>query len=80
LEITRAHKKTTLFVTHDIEEAVYLADRIVIMTPNPGKVKEIVPVKLPTGRDRTSDDFIRVRDRVFGILNMKEITTLEYEL
>jgi NitT/TauT family transport system ATP-binding protein len=80
LDITRAHKKTTLFVTHDIEEAVYLADRIVIMTPNPGKVKEIVSVKLPTGRDRTSDDFIRVRDRVFGILNMKEITALEYEL
>ncbi|MDF2905989.1 MAG: ABC-type nitrate/sulfonate/bicarbonate transport system, ATPase component [Herbinix sp.] len=80
LEITKAHKKTTLFVTHDIEEAVYLADRIVIMTPNPGRIKEIVPVKLPTVRDRTSDDFIRVRDRVFEILNMKEITTLEYEL
>lgn len=80
LEITKTHKKTTLFVTHDIEEAVYLADRIVIMTPNPGRIKEIVPVKLPTVRDRTSDDFIRVRDRVFEILNMKEITTLEYEL
>ncbi len=80
LEITRLHRKTTLFVTHDIEEAVYLADRIVIMTPNPGRIKDIVTVKLPTGRDRTSDDFIRVRDRVFEILNMKEITTLEYEL
>ncbi len=80
LEITRAHKKTTLFVTHDIEEAVYLADRIVIMTPNPGKVKDIINVKLPTSRDRTSDDFIRVRDRVFEILNMKEKTVLEYEL
>jgi NitT/TauT family transport system ATP-binding protein len=80
LEITKSHKKTTLFVTHDIEEAVYLADRIVIMTPNPGKIKEIIPVKLPTSRDRTSDDFIRVRDRVFEILNMKETTILEYEL
>ena len=80
LEITREHKKTTLFVTHDIEEAVYLADRIVIMTPNPGRIKEILPVTLPTGRDRTSDDFIRVRDRVFELLNMKENTTLEYEL
>jgi NitT/TauT family transport system ATP-binding protein len=80
LEITKAHKKTALFVTHDIEEAVYLADRIVIMTPNPGRIKEIVPVKLPTSRDRTSDDFIRVRDHIFEILNMKEITTLEYEL
>jgi NitT/TauT family transport system ATP-binding protein len=80
LEITKAHKKTTLFVTHDIEEAVYLADRIVIMTPNPGRIKEILPVKLPSVRNRTSDDFIQVRDRVFEILNMKEITTLEYEL
>lgn len=80
LEITKTHQKTTLFVTHDIEEAVYLADRIVIMTPNPGRIKEILPVKLPTSRDRTSDDFIRVRDRVFEILNMKETTTLEYEL
>jgi NitT/TauT family transport system ATP-binding protein len=80
LEITKAQKKTTLFVTHDIEEAVYLADRIVIMIPNPGRIKEIVPVKLPTNRDRTSDDFIHVRDHVFEILNMKEIITLEYEL
>lgn len=80
LELTKVHRKTTIFVTHDIEEAVYLADRIVIMTPHPGKIKDILSVKLPTSRDRTCDDFILTRDKVFEILNMKEKIIPEYVL
>ena len=79
LTISKEEHKTIIFVTHDIEEAVFLADRIVIMTPNPGKIKSIINVPLSRfGRDRTSDDFIVVRDKVFEIFNMKHDTNIEY--
>ncbi|MHB8128022.1 MAG: ABC transporter ATP-binding protein [Mobilitalea sp.] len=80
LDITRSQKTTTIFVTHDIEEAVYLADRIAVMSANPGQIKEIVTVKLPTRRDRTSEDFVRIRDKIFDVLNMKEDKQIEYSI
>lgn len=77
--ISREEHKTIIFVTHDIEEAIYLADRIVIMTPNPGKVKTVVNVKLRSDRDRTADDFLAARDKVFELFNMKhEEASVEY--
>ena len=79
LEISKQQQKTIIFVTHDIEEAVFLADRIVVMTPNPGKIKSIITVPLSReNRDRTSDDFIHWRDRVFEIFNMKHEPNIEY--
>lgn len=73
-------KKTILFVTHDIEESVFLADRIVIMTPYPGRIKSVINVPLPRKRDRTSSDFLMIRDRVFTEFEMKETDKLEYYL
>ncbi len=76
--IWEKQKKTIIFVTHDIEEAVFLADRIVIMTPNPGKIKSIISVPLARKRDRTSHDFLKIRDRVFSEFNMKSPDKTEY--
>ena len=63
--------KTIIFVTHDIDEAVYLADRVVVMTPLPGKVQNIIPVPIGRQRDRTGLDFIRIRDRIFTEFALK---------
>ena len=78
LRITKKQNKTVIFVTHDIEEAVFLADRIVIMSANPGKIKSILTVSLGKHRDRTAGDFLNVRDKVFEIFNMKMEDKIEY--
>ena len=78
--IWQQKKKTIIFVTHDIEEAVFLADRIVIMTPGPGKIKSIVSVPIKRKRDRTSDEFLKIRDLVFTELKMKKDIEMEYYL
>jgi NitT/TauT family transport system ATP-binding protein len=57
LRIWAELKKTVVFVTHGIEESIYLADRVVVMTYRPGTVKRIVPVTLPRPRDPSSAEF-----------------------
>lgn len=67
-ELLRIHAKnnsTMIMVTHDIEEAVYLADRIIVMTPRPGRIREIVPVRLMRPRDRSHPDFVEVKQHIF---------------
>lgn len=78
LSISKQEKKTIIFVTHDIEEAVFLADRIVIMTPNPGKIKCVVTVPLKGHRERTASDFLQIRDKIFELFNMKHDESIEY--
>jgi NitT/TauT family transport system ATP-binding protein len=53
-------RKTALFVTHSIEESIYLADRVVVMTYRPGTVKRIVPIELPRPRDAQSAGFAAI--------------------
>jgi ABC-type nitrate/sulfonate/bicarbonate transport system ATPase subunit len=57
---------TMIMVTHDIEEAVFLADRIVAMTSRPGRIKRIVPVPLPHPRERTELLFNEIKHDVLG--------------
>jgi len=56
-KIQRVEHKTILFVTHSIREAVYLADRVVVMTSVPGRIRQIFPIKLPEIRDRFAPEF-----------------------
>ena len=78
LRISREEKKTIIFVTHDIEEAVFLADRIVVMMADPGRIKSVVKVPLGDRRDRTSENFLYVRDKVFELFNLKSDEYIEY--
>src|SRR5882672_2983755 len=57
-EVWRETRKTVIYVTHNVAEAVYLADRVVVMTPHPGTVKIEVPIDLPRPRDALSVEFL----------------------
>ncbi|TPL78995.1 ABC transporter ATP-binding protein [Mesorhizobium sp. B2-3-14] len=64
-------KTTVIFVTHSIDEAIFLADRVVVMTARPGAVKEIIDIDLPRPRDgdiRASTEFNAYRARVWDVL------------
>lgn len=71
---------TTVFVTHDVEEAVYLADRIVVMTSRPGRIKTIVPVPLARPRLRTDYDFVRIRNHVLRQYERTQAPPEEYSI
>lgn len=68
-EIWAKEHVTMVLVTHDVEEAVYLGDRVVVMSPRPGRIREIVPVKLSRPRRRTSSEIVNIRDRVLKSLH-----------
>lgn len=60
------HERTTMIlVTHDIDEAIYLADRVVVLSSRPGKIEEIIPIELPRPRDRSSIEFANIKRRVY---------------
>ncbi|MDR3239569.1 MAG: ABC transporter ATP-binding protein [Clostridiales bacterium] len=81
LRIWQATKKTVVFVTHSIEEAVLLADRVVIMSASPGGIKQILPIQLPRPRTasdmRLSADFSWISNRIWKLLQNSSETLEE---
>lgn len=65
-QIQRKSNTTMIMVTHDIDEAVYLADKIIVMSPRPGKIVKVIDVDLAEPRDRNSYEFIDIRKEVFN--------------
>jgi NitT/TauT family transport system ATP-binding protein len=68
LRIWAELRKTIVFVTHGIEESIYLADRVVVMTYRPGTVKRIVPVDLPRPRDPASPEFNALKREITALV------------
>ncbi len=76
LSLWEQTKKTIVFVTHSVDEAVYLATRIVVLSPpRPGSVREVIEIPpWPHPRDRTSAEFAEVRRRVLRMIDETENT------
>ena len=68
LQLWQEEKKTIVFVTHTIDEAIYLADRIMIMRDRPGRIIETIQVKLPRPRDCRSEAFLKHHIQIREIL------------
>ena len=74
LEIRKSQDATMILVTHDVDEAIYLSDRIVIMTPRPGKISEIIDVDLPHPRHRGGTRFFDIRNRILEKFHLATAT------
>jgi len=69
LRLWQSRRTTMLLVTHDIDEAIYMSDRIVIMTPHPGRVERIIAVGLERPRQRNSQRFLELRSEILELLH-----------
>jgi NitT/TauT family transport system ATP-binding protein len=71
-DVWRTTRKTVVYVTHNVAEAVYLADRVVVMTPHPGTVKTEVPIRLPRPRDLLSVEFLDYQKELLQLLGQEK--------
>ena len=70
LRIWEAERKTIVFVTHDIDEAVQLADRVVVMSARPATIQQIVTIDIPHPRDISSARYLELRDGIFAQIGL----------
>lgn len=75
LNIWRNQEITMVMVTHDVEEAIYLSDRVVVMRARPGRITAVVDIKLPRPRKRDSEDFIKLRQHLLSLLEQAKERT-----
>src|SRR6187200_2957188 len=67
-DVWRETRKTIVYVTHNVAEAVYLADRVIVMTPHPGRIKKEIKIDLPRPRDPLSVQFVECQKELLGHL------------
>lgn len=77
LRLWEARGTTMLLVTHDIDEAIYMSDRIIIMSPRPGRIDRIIKVNLERPRQRNNDEFLRLRGNILELLHFTGETKKE---
>jgi len=80
LRIWKERQTTVILITHDVDEAIYMSDRIVIMSPRPGKVQEILSVEIGRPRARNNPDFLVLRSKILEILHFANEVNLSYYL
>jgi ABC-type nitrate/sulfonate/bicarbonate transport system ATPase subunit len=70
-DVWRETRKTVIYVTHNVAEAVYLADRVIVMTPHPGRVKTEIKIDLKRPRDPLSVEFLDYQKKLLGLLGQE---------
>ena len=78
LDVWARHRRTVIFITHDIDEAIFLGDRVVVMTARPGSVKHEETIALPRRRDAsvsTTAPFIEIKRRLLAIIEEESLKT-----
>jgi NitT/TauT family transport system ATP-binding protein len=81
LQTWQSEKRTVMFITHDVDEAVFLANRVVVMAARPGRIKEIIDVNLPYPRHvdlRLTPEFGALRNRVWAAVYSQDLDKPEY--
>jgi len=78
LRIWEMEKTTMLLVTHDIDEAIYLSDRVVVISSRPGKINKIIAVDLPRPRDRNSIEFVSIKKEIYAELFKEGLEFLDF--
>jgi NitT/TauT family transport system ATP-binding protein len=68
-EVWQETRKTIIYITHNVSEAVYLADELLVMAPHPGTIKARIRLDLPRPRDPLSADFVAMQKRVLADLS-----------
>ena len=80
LKIWRREKITMIIVTHDIDEAVYLGEKVIVMTPRPGRIKQIHKIELSAPRRRTGAEFTQARDLIYKEFFSESELPIEYNI
>jgi NitT/TauT family transport system ATP-binding protein len=70
-DVWRETRKTVIYVTHNVAEAVFLADRVIVMTAHPGTVKTELPIKLARPRDPLSVEFLEYQRKLLALLGQQ---------
>ncbi|MHB8062394.1 MAG: ABC transporter ATP-binding protein [Ruminiclostridium sp.] len=80
LRIWKAEENTMILVTHDIDEAIFLGDKVVVMSSKPGRVRKVIPVDIPRPRDRSSVNFMNIRKMIYKEFFQDTEYNIEYYL
>ncbi len=81
LRIWKERQATMILITHDVDEAIYMSDRIIIMSPRPGKIQEIIPVEIGRPRARNNPELFALRSKILELLHFaKKDEVLSYYL
>ncbi len=80
IKIWQERHMTIVMITHDVDEAIYLSGRIIIMSPKPGRVRNIFEVNNSYPRNRNGSDFIKIRKQILEILDFAQEETVDYYL